>query len=111
MAKGLIYVDSDDPALPNRARALWANRSLATGLSVEEIARPILDRHNSQWEIIDNCGQCGYELIAGEEVAHTMNRHVSARARSVARDLALLSPELRAEVIALFDANGNWVGV
>ncbi len=95
----LLTVDN----LPPRMRARFERMSVQRGISFEEYSQPLIDAHNERWGKVGYCPLCPRKLIQGELIPHWMNSHISARSRSVARDFVELTPERRAEILALFD--------
>lgn len=100
--KGKQYDGVEDPTIPRVLYNRWVRRSARTGEDLGEVAKPDIDAFNTRWAIVGNCAICGNDLIQEELEAHRLN-HVPARARSVARALAELSPEDRTEVLGIFD--------
>lgn len=95
--------------LPPRMRARFERMSAQRGVSFEEYAQPLIDAQNERWQKVGYCPRCPRKLIQGELIPHWMNSHISARSRSVARDFVELSPERRAEILALFDGDGEFI--
>lgn len=95
--------------LPPRMRARFERMSIQRGVSFEEYAQPLIDAQNARWRKVGYCPRCPRKLIEGELIPHWMNSHISARSRSVARDFIALTPERRAEILSLFDADGEFV--
>lgn len=88
--KGFQYAGGHDERLPARIRA-----------RDEEERAAYVAAFNEQWRIVGKCPICEEDLIAGERADHRLS-HVTAAARSVARDIYRLierDPEAAREAL------------